>query len=74
MREAEHRRWVESGAVIRATCERCGNDLVRRTIAAGNIGLQDLAARDLSALRKLLLRHEQAQDEPTQALVADVGP
>ena len=71
-READRRRWIGSGAVVRAIQERHGNDLVRRAIADGDIELRDLAARNLSAARELLLRHEQAQAEPRQALAADV--
>ena len=71
-RQAEQRRWATSSDVVRANRERRGNDLVRRTVDAGDVWLRDLAAHDLGAARDLLLRREQTEPDTTRASAADV--
>lgn len=70
-RQAERKRWTESGPVVRAMRERRGNDLVWRAIYAGDVDVQDLAERDLRAARDLLLRRE--QDSYNTTHVSAVG-
>ena len=75
MRQAERKRWTESGPVVQAMRERHGDDLVWRAIYAGDVDVQDLAGRDLRAARELLLGDEQADADMTHAVAVDVpGP
>ena len=57
-REAERTAWTTRPDVVAARREADGNDLVRAVIAAGDFRIASLAAADIPAARKTMLRRE----------------
>lgn len=73
-REAERSAWSQRPDVVAARREHHGNDLVRAAAASGDTRIAHLAAADLPAARREMLRREAEQIRLTQETLRTEKP